>query len=358
VLVFLVARLIVVACAVGVEALATPEAGGPAGSVRVVTDRPILSSLTSWDGVYYLGIAADGYQAGPVNGPYPEVVFFPLYPMLIRVVATLVGGDLPLAAVLVANVAALAALLVVYQLARLRVSSDVALLVVTLVALQPGAVAFSMAYSDSLFLLLTAGSLLCAERGARPASGILGLLAAITRPQGVLLAVPLLILFLRQDGRRPRPSWAWAAVPVLGIGGFALFMWHLTGDPLAPLTAQSAWDFGRVPDTPPDPWVLALAGVIYGGTALVALRVLVDQTRAATRTDDRAGLAWALLNIVAIGAARRLQSLPRYLAPITLLAEGLASGRYRPRVVAGALAGSIAAYAVLAMLHFSLRLAP
>lgn len=37
------------------------------------TERPILASLTSWDAVYYLGIACDGYQAGPANGPYSEV---------------------------------------------------------------------------------------------------------------------------------------------------------------------------------------------------------------------------------------------------------------------------------------------
>ncbi|MBX3031502.1 MAG: glycosyltransferase family 39 protein [Chloroflexi bacterium] len=361
-IVFLVARAIVLACAIGVETLAPPDAAGPGGSVRLATDRPILASLTGWDGVYYLGIAADGYQPGPVNGPYPEVVFFPLYPALIRVVAPVLGGDLALAAVVIANVAAFAALFVVYRAARSRLAPQAALLATTVVALQPGAVALSMAYSDGLFLLFAIGSMLCADRGSRTAAAILALLAGLTRPQGILLVVPLLLIYLRQDGPRPRLSWLGALAPALGIGAFGLAMWQLTGDPIAPLTAQAAWDFGGVPDIPPEPWVLAIAGIIYGGTILIALRLLVDQW-GATRRGGRWGagvpvMAWTLLNIAVIAAARRLQSLPRYLVPVTLLAEGVASGRYGRRWVTGVLGASVVAYTVLAILHFSLRLAP
>ena len=69
-------------------------------------------------------------------------------------------------------------------------------------------------------------------------------------------------------------------------------------------------------------------------------------------------MAWAAVNVVAILAARRVQSLPRYLAPITQAAEQLASGRYRPRIVGSILAASVASYCVLALLHFGLFLAP
>jgi hypothetical protein len=64
------------------------------------------------------------------------------------------------------------------------------------------------------------------------------------------------------------------------------------------------------------------------------------------------------VNIAAIVVARRVQSLPRYLAPITQAAEQLASGRYGRRVVATILAGSVVCYCVLALLHFGLLLAP
>lgn len=357
-LVFLVARIIVLACAIGVETFVTPDPAGPGGSLRQGSDRPILASLTSWDGVYYLGIAADGYQVGPVNGPYPEVAFFPLYPTLVHLAAPVLGGDLPLAAVMVSNVAALVALVVVYQLARIRLAPQAAMLATTLVAIQPGAVAFSMAYSDSLFLLLACGSMLCAERGWRPAAGTLAMFAALTRLPGVLLAVPLLMIFARQDGRRPRRSWLWALGAPLGLCVFGVAMEQVAGDALAPIRAQDAWEYGRIPDATTELWVLAIATVVYGGVALTIGRALWDRWRAGPPSILRPGVGWGLLNVMTIAAAHRLQSLPRYLAPITSAAEQLASGAYQVRVVGAVVAASLVGYTVLALLHFGLRLAP
>jgi hypothetical protein len=357
-LVFVVARILVLACALGVEALAPPDPAGPEGSLRRATDRAVLASLSSWDGVYYVGIAADGYQPGPVNGPYPEVVFFPLYPAIVSAAATLLGGDVPLAALLVSNAAALAALVAVYGLARVRLAPGPAILAVTLVALQPGAVAFSMAYSDSLFLFLVCASLLAGERGARPVAGLLAFLAALTRLQGALLIAPLLILCWTQDRGRPRASWLWALGAPLGTLVVGALMADITGDPAALLADQVAWELGEVPAAVAEPWVIVVAAVIYGGTALAFAGLLIDRWRRPPRPPDRAGLAWGLLNIIAVVVARRPQSLPRYLAPITQAAEQLASGLYRARTVVAILAASVTGYCVLALLHFGLYLAP
>jgi 4-amino-4-deoxy-L-arabinose transferase-like glycosyltransferase len=352
--VFLVARLIVVACAVGVEQLAPPNPAGPAGSALQYTHRPLLASLTSWDGIYYLGIAADGYRAGPVNGPYPNIVFFPLYPLAVRAVAAPLGGDVPLAGVLVANAAGLAALFVAYALARRRLGADAALLAATFVALQPGAVAFAMAYSDSLFLLLAITALLCAERDQRPAAGILAALAGLTRLQGALLIVPLLLLFASRDGRKPRLSWLWALGGPLGLAAFGAFIGGMNADPFALLTAQSIWDTG-VPGAVAPASALAVGIIVNVAVLLVEARLLLDRWRG---HSDAAGSGWALANVAAIVAARRIASLLRYLAPVTQLAEQLASGTYRRRVVSLALAGAVAGYAALAVLHFALLLAP
>jgi hypothetical protein len=357
-LVFVIARVLVLACALGVEAFAAPDPAGPAGSLRQVSDRTLLASLTSWDGVYYVGIAADGYQPGPVNGPYPEVVFFPLYPALVSAVAVILAGDVALAAVLVANIAGFLALLAVYGLARIRLGAGAAILTVAIVSLQPGAVAFSMAYSDSLFLLLACASLLAAERGRRPTAGVLALLAALTRLQGGLLVVPLLVLCWTQDRGKPRASWLWALAAPLGTLAVAWLMASIAGDPLALLASQAIWELGEVPSAVAEPWVLATAALIYGGTALVFAGLLIDRWRHPPTPSDRAGLAWAVVNVAALLVARRAQSLPRYLAPITQAAEQLAGGRYRPRVIVSLVAASVASYCVLALLHFGLFLAP
>ncbi|MEA2622252.1 MAG: hypothetical protein QOH61_1162 [Chloroflexota bacterium] len=357
-LLFLVARLLVIVCAAGVETLAHPDPAGPDGSTLRATDRPILASLTSWDAVYYLEIARNGYQPGPVNGPYPEIVFFPLYPAVVAAVAPLFDGDLPLAAAVVGNLGGLAGLVAVYALARRRLSPRASILTTGLVGLNPGAVAFSMAYSDGLFLALSAGSLYLAERGgrgSRPAAAALSALAGLTRLQGALLIVPLLVLFWRQDARRARASWLWSLGGPIGLAAFCVFVGGVAGDPLIPITAQGAWELGAVPGAVADAWVLMLAALVYGATALVELRLLWDRWRSAS---DPAGVAWAVVNVAAMAVARRVASLPRYMAPVTQLAEQLAGGGYAPRTVRLVVAGSVCGYVVLALLHFGLELAP
>ena len=48
---------------------------------------PLLQSLTSWDGWWYLGIVRDGYHAAPPRRPYHDYAFLPLFPMLVRLLA-------------------------------------------------------------------------------------------------------------------------------------------------------------------------------------------------------------------------------------------------------------------------------
>ena len=65
-----------------------------------------------------------------------------------------------------------------------------------LVAFFPAALFFSAVYSESLFLLLSVGAVLAARQGRWAWAGALAALAALTRNSGVLLLVPLALLFL------------------------------------------------------------------------------------------------------------------------------------------------------------------
>ena len=351
---FAASRLLLFGCALAVEAFVPVDPIGSGGSALRATSRPLLASLTSWDGVYYLGIARDGYHQVPVNGPYPDLAFFPLYPFVVRLATNLTGGDTALAAVIVANAAFLVALALLYALARRRLDPNGALLVATLVTLQPGAVSFGVAYSDSLFLLLTVATFLAAERGQRGLAGGAAALAALTRLPGALLIVPLLVLFWQQD-RRPRASWLWALGPPLGLLVFCGYLGVLTGDPLATFNAQAIWDPGHVPDAVSTPLVVGTATVIYGAVALVEARLLYDLWR---RGSDPPGVAWALANVALIVASRRGASLLRYLSPLVQLPEQLVAGGYGSRVLRWVLVGSVAGFVILALLQFSLLLAP
>jgi hypothetical protein len=238
-------RLFIIAIAMVAEA----TQGAPPAGIRW-TDTPLLSSLTSWDSRYYLGIAGSGYHAAPVFGPYVDFAFFPLFPILVRIGSLLTLGNIDLAGVLVANAAFGGALVALYALSIRHMSRDQAIWSLIFLSLAPGAVAFAMAYTEGLFLLFAVGAFLAAERNRAAAMGVLFALAALTRPPGILLGLPLLVLVLRDPGLRARRAWAWLILGPIALAAFSAYLGGVTGDPLAWLHAQGVWStFVRIVST-------------------------------------------------------------------------------------------------------------
>jgi hypothetical protein len=165
----------------------------------------------------------------------------------------------------------------------------------------------------------------------------------------------MLLLFRQQDKAGARWSWLAALGGPLGLAAYGLWIGTVTGDPLGPILAQGAWDFGAVPEAVAEPWVVAVAAIVYGASLVLVLRLAWDRWRSHV---DGAGVSWAVMNLAALVVARRVASLPRYLAPVTQLAEQLTGGRYASRTVRLVLGASVAGYAVMAVLHFGLKLAP
>jgi hypothetical protein len=318
-LLFAATRAFLLAVAAIVETTqATPSAG-----VRL-TDAPLLASLTAFDGRYYLGIAASGYHAAPVYGPYVDHVFFPFYPIVVRVGSILTLGNVDLAGVLVANAAFGAALVTLYALSIRHLSRENALWSLIFLALAPGAVAFGLAYTDSLFLLLAVGAFLATETRRPAAMGLLFALATLTRPLGILLAVPLLLLIRDDPELRARRSWAWLLLGPLALAGFSAHLWGVTGDPLAWLHGQALWSHV----TPAGGDVVTGVGTAAGSTVgmspasatatLLWLATLAFYVFLCVyfRRDrmPRGYVAWSIIAIATVFSAGRLQPAPRYLA--------------------------------------------
>lgn len=235
--VFIVTRLLVLVLAVAVE---TTEPM-PTGDFRP-DDRPVVGALTSWDAVYYLRIADDGYHEEVVD--FPDYAFFPAFPITVRAASLLTGGDLGVAALLASNVAFALALIVLYALSVRYFTPERSLLSLWFLALAPGAIGFGFAYTESLFLLLATGAFLAAELRRPWLVGLALAVAAVSRVPGVLLVLPVFMLYLQRDGWRPTRHW----LPLL-LAPMALLLhfgalWLVTGDPLAPISAQEYWNAG------------------------------------------------------------------------------------------------------------------
>jgi hypothetical protein len=338
---YVVGRLLVLAAAVAAETgnpreIATTLTGD--GARVLGTTAPLLRSLTSWDGVYYLGIATGGYHAGPVNAAFPDTVFFPAFPLLVRAIAALGGLDAGLVAVVVSNVAFAIALALLYLLGlRVLGDEDRATRGAALVAIAAGGSAFSMAYSDALFLVLALAAFLAAERGSAGQAGIAYALATLTRLPGIALGLPLAMVLLAQHPRRLRDL-GWLFLGPLALAGFSLYLANLTGDALAMLHGQASWDEPRAAvGFPGGPivvfgWDVGMGGgTVLAGTALLLLLLVAAATLAFAR---RTVLPWpyvvlGLLALASVVLTLRVVSSDRYLAVAWPIAWVLAAPRHR-----------------------------
>ena len=199
----------------------------------------VVSSLTTWDGWWYLEIARNGYHTAPLSGQYHDYAFFPLYPAFVRVLSLATPAFDGLIAVLLSNVLFLLALWLLYRLTAEVLDEERALWSCVILALFPFSGVFSMAYGESLFLVLSLGSLLAAERGRAGWAAVLAALAGLTRLPGVLLVVPLALILWR---RLPeRQGLAWLAVVPLGAVAFIAWVGTFAGGASAYGAAQEAW---------------------------------------------------------------------------------------------------------------------
>ncbi|MDI2127339.1 glycosyltransferase family 39 protein [Yinghuangia seranimata] len=181
------------------------------------------------DASNYLDVARFGYPAHLPLAPDGSVranntAFFPLLPMIVRAVATVLGGRYVVAALLVSVVLGAASAYAVWRLAghlRGRVVADRAVL---LYCVFPGAFVFGFLYSESLAALLAAFCLLALARRRWLLAGVLAGVGTAVRPNMVALCVACAVaagLAVHRD-RDWKSLWA----PLLSpLGGAAYLAW-------------------------------------------------------------------------------------------------------------------------------------
>lgn len=214
----------------------------------------LLLSWNHWDAERFTHIAQYGYQT------VYDTPFFPLFPLLIKGIALLIGNHgFAYIGMLASNAALLGALFVLYQLATDALGEQAGRRTLLYLCIFSTAFFFFAAYNEALFLLLTISSFLAMRRQRWWLAGLLGLLAALTRSAGVMLALPYLYEVwmnrnLPADPQQRPAFWSqlWSllpkALPVvlmpLGTLLYCLYCWHYFGSPLSFALVQSNW--GRV----------------------------------------------------------------------------------------------------------------
>ena len=361
--------LLVGALAVTIVGTMPPPA---AEAVWRVSSHELTNMLARWDTFFYYTIATDGYRWDPAVFRHYNVVFFPLYAVLMRVGGAALGSHPLLAGLIVSLTAFAGAMVLLYRLALLDVGEDHAWRVILLISTFPYAVYYSAVYTESLFLLLSVGAFYAMRRGRPAWVAVCGLAAGLTRPNGFWLALPLACLALwppdrvapDESPRRPIRlpiALLVACVPVVGVTVFSTYLYWRFGDALAWVHGQAAWGVplmlrAGAPDPGKLPGELAIKPIEVI-TWIGNIAAFAAATFAIRPTAKRFGIAygaWIAVNIFPPVAAHLFMSLGRFISVLFPFFFWLAIRVPRERLVR--VAGVFAAcQAVLAMWFFLWR---
>ncbi|MBI4012151.1 MAG: hypothetical protein HY359_07600 [Candidatus Rokubacteria bacterium] len=239
-----------------------------------------VATWIRWDAWWYLSVVERGYWFDPDGKS--NVAFFPLFPLAVRALDAVVGNQV-VAGLLVANVAALGAVIAFWAWVREAAGRAAAERATLWLLVFPFSFFFHTIYAESLFFLLVTCAFLAAGRGRWPLAGLCGGLAGATRPMGILLFPAFAWALLRERRRAPVRATDVAAVLLVpaGLAAYAIYLWAAFGNPLAFWDAHAAgwrvrfhWDLaGYWRETY---WILTRGPRIQGYTQLLdSLRVIL-----------------------------------------------------------------------------------
>lgn len=198
---------------------------------------PWIWGFGNFDGVHYLRIAQNGYDAQFTQA------FFPLYPLLIRFFNILpknlsldtkifVDPSYFFVAMVLSGAFFLLALIFFYKLTRIDFNRKISLRSLLLLLSFPTAFYFGSIYTESLFLFLVVGAFYFTRKGNFLLAGIFSALSSATRIIGLLLLPALLIeIFLKIKNKEMKIESREFTKAVIGVllapFGILLYMLYL-----------------------------------------------------------------------------------------------------------------------------------
>ena len=292
--------------------------------------------FVNFDSGWYLGISK-GYNLPSGGNPdwLREWAFFPGYPWVLHPVSTVLiwlhvpGNTSETAGVLVSYAALFGGGIYLYRLVRgeLGVAAARRSLVYTLIF--PASFYLSTVYPEGLFFFLSVGAFYHTRRRQWAAAGVLAAWALLTRGQGVFLILPLGVEFIAAyragafKNALAKLNVLWLGLPVLALGGYALFSHANTGYWLAFEASAKVW--GRRLTPPIYPLARYVLSPSLGGAFsfdfaslnfAVAVLFIVLTVVALFRLPPAYGIWLALGVLIPLSSdGHQMTSLARYVAP-------------------------------------------
>jgi hypothetical protein len=220
---------------------------------------PLVGVWQRWDACWYSKIATFGYESGA-----DSVVFFPVMPALMWVAALPFGGDVALGGLIVSGVAYVLAVMGLIRLVGRDFNRSVARRTVLFITIAPAAFFLFAPFTEAPFLALTVWAILAARERSWLLAAAVGLVAGLTRIQGVFLVLPFAweAWCAWREGRGPggrrwpAPASVLAvAAPAAGVASFLVATSIALGR--TALDAQDVW--GGKSFHPP--WEVVDAGI-------------------------------------------------------------------------------------------------
>jgi hypothetical protein len=205
-----------------------------------------MGMFDHWDAPHYVDIAKNGYVNTGDTANF--IVFFPLYPALIRLF-TVNFNYINLSALIVSNVCSLVAFYYLYKLTKLEFNDTVAVKAVLFLSVFPTAYFLSAPYTEGLFFALVIASIYYARLGKWQFAGLISLLASLTRIAGLLLLPVLLVEYFHQKGWKPRKTDLNVLWIFLALAGFLIYLginYQVTGNWFTFLAVEATHWYNRL----------------------------------------------------------------------------------------------------------------
>ncbi len=287
-----------------------------------------LSIWGVWDTKWYMDIAKNGYaipdSIPPTYTHQENRAFFPLYPVMMKIIGAIFGDRYYLAGLIISNISLIVASFLLYYLVRSYYGSKIGLSSVKFLYLFPTSFIFSGVFTEAIYLALTLCCFVFSQKRNYLLVGISGFFLALTRTLGVLIFIPLLYELLEAHNfkiNKIKFKVLYLILIPLGLALFSIYNYHLTGDYFAFKNIQSVpgWDRSLT-----NPIVVLINGIQQGFINDLNIRKIVEGSITIIslffllfycQKIRFSFFVFGLYSII-IPLSTSLDSMPRYILPI------------------------------------------